>query len=291
MDSAMRAENRTTIPRLSAPRVLCGIDAGGADQAVVDTACDLAGRRGRVALVCVISPFDAGTTAQATIAPRRATEAIERAMRQTRDSGVPSSAHLMRSANTADALVRAAADADVLVVGTHGHSRAGGMALGSVATHAIRRATVPVLAVRQGPAALRGRLLVASDGSTYSDFVCHLAATLGARFELPVALINIAGGDGESDSHVVARQTVSLTETTGREPTVLAEPGDPADAIVEAATATASSLAIVGARDVTGARAVGSVSERVAHRAPCSVLVARPGAVSSPARPARPTTI
>jgi nucleotide-binding universal stress UspA family protein len=34
-------------------------------------------------------------------------------------------------------------------------------------------------------------------------------------------------------------------------------------------------LVVIGARGVRGIRALGSVSERVAHAAPCSVLVAR----------------
>jgi nucleotide-binding universal stress UspA family protein len=34
-------------------------------------------------------------------------------------------------------------------------------------------------------------------------------------------------------------------------------------------------LLIVGNRGVTGLRALGSVSERVAHHAPCSLLVVR----------------
>jgi nucleotide-binding universal stress UspA family protein len=47
----------------------------------------------------------------------------------------------------------------------------------------------------------------------------------------------------------------------------------PADALVEASHGV--DLVVVGARGLAGARALGSVSERVAHRAECSVLVVR----------------
>jgi nucleotide-binding universal stress UspA family protein len=267
--------------------VLCGIDASYTDEAVVHAACDLAGKRGRVVLVCVISASGTGANAQATIAPSRATEAIERAMKQARDRDVPSSAHLVRSANKADALLRAAADADVLVVGSHGHSRAGGIALGGVTTNAIHRAACPVLVVRQGFPVLHGPLLVATDGSAQSESACALAGALGTRFELPVALIYVDDGGDESIHRVIARQTVSLTEATGREPSVIAERGDPVDAIVHAAAATESSVVVVGSRGLAGVRALASVSERVAHRAPCSVLVARPA--TSPTASDRPT--
>jgi hypothetical protein len=48
----------------------------------------------------------------------------------------------------------------------------------------------------------------------------------------------------------------------------------PVRAFVEAATP--EDLIVVGSRGLHGPRALGSVSERVAHRAPCSVLVVRP---------------
>jgi nucleotide-binding universal stress UspA family protein len=46
--------------------------------------------------------------------------------------------------------------------------------------------------------------------------------------------------------------------------------------IIQAATSENVALVAVGSRGLGGVRALGSVSERVAHRAPCSVLVARP---------------
>lgn len=49
----------------------------------------------------------------------------------------------------------------------------------------------------------------------------------------------------------------------------------PVDALVEASKA--SDLMIVGSRGLHGLQSVGSVSERVAHHASCSVLVVREG--------------
>jgi nucleotide-binding universal stress UspA family protein len=47
----------------------------------------------------------------------------------------------------------------------------------------------------------------------------------------------------------------------------------PAHALLTAATGC--DLLVVGSRGLHGIRALGSVSERVAHEAPCSVLVVR----------------
>jgi len=62
---------------------------------------------------------------------------------------------------------------------------------------------------------------------------------------------------------------------TGTEPVVLSVTGDPASRLATMATTTAAGLVIVGSTGRAGLSAVASVSERVAHRAPCSVLVVR----------------
>ena len=258
-------------------RVVCGIDASHADEAAVREACELAGATGHVALVCVISASGAGLTAQATIEPSRASEALERAMKQARTAGVPSSVYLLRSAHPSDAVVRAAADGDMLVVGTHGVSRAGGIALGRVATTALHRASVPVLVARPRPDEGRQSILFASDGSPASDRACKYAASIAARTGAAVTVFT-AGHDDSGMRHAISQQAVELREATGVEPTITTAVGKPAEAIVEAANAIGASLVVVGSHGRTGLRALGSVSEQVAHRAPCSVLVARPPA-------------
>ena len=48
------------------------------------------------------------------------------------------------------------------------------------------------------------------------------------------------------------------------------------EAIVQAAEREHASLIITGSRGLAGIAALKSVSERIAHTAPCSVLVVRP---------------
>lgn len=260
-------------------RVICGIDASRADPTAVRGACALAGPRGHVALVCVAYHTGAGHNAQATITEARATAALERGMWQAREAGAAASVYLIRSPDASGALLRAAADGDLLVVGSHGGSRAGGIMLGGVATTALHRATVPVLVARPWPEDREPPILVASDGRSGSDDACALAAGVAVRTSAPVTLFT-AGEDRDDEArHALARQTVELAEATGSEPTVVTGRGRPADAIVEAAAASGCSLIVVGSSGRTGVRALGSVSERVAHRARCSVLVARPKGV------------
>ena len=58
-------------------------------------------------------------------------------------------------------------------------------------------------------------------------------------------------------------------------PALIRESGHAADRILTVADGKAVSLITLGSRGLTGVRALGSVSERVAHHAHCSVLVAR----------------
>jgi len=69
-----------------------------------------------------------------------------------------------------------------------------------------------------------------------------------------------------------------IEETTGAPPTVTDTPGQVAGQICEEAGADDSSLIVIGRRGLSGIKALGSVNGRVAHGAPCSVLVAPPSA-------------
>ena len=53
-------------------------------------------------------------------------------------------------------------------------------------------------------------------------------------------------------------------------------PGRPERVIIEGAEQAKASLIVISSRHLKGARALASVSERVVHDAPCSVLVVRP---------------
>ena len=57
-------------------------------------------------------------------------------------------ADLGRRGQPAPVLLDAANDADLLVVGSHGHGRFSGMLKGSVSTHCVEHASCPVVVVR-----------------------------------------------------------------------------------------------------------------------------------------------
>ena len=105
-------------------------------------------------------------------------------------------------------------------------------------------------------------IVVGVDGSGESVLAAAVAFRLGARFGIEVWPIAARGG---KDFDLAAVNTIATS--------VLVEEGAPVDALI--AGAVRGDLLVVGSRGLHRARALGSVSERVAHQAPCSVLVVR----------------
>jgi nucleotide-binding universal stress UspA family protein len=108
-------------------------------------------------------------------------------------------------------------------------------------------------------------IVVGLDGSIESAAAAAAAWDLGTRLGAPVRAIAATEG-GHADLELVRRIA----------PDFEAYRDHPVPLLVEASEH--AGLVVVGSRGLRGLRALGSVSERVAHRADCPVLVARPHA-------------
>ncbi len=163
-------------------------------------------------------------------------------------------------------------DTTLVVVGSHGRRRAAAMMLGTVAARMLRDAPCSVLVARpaRDPDRWPQAIVVGVDGSIESALAFSVARDVAERFGGSVRALASTSDQLDRD---VARATVpDLEEEPGRAVDVLAAASDSAD------------LVVVGSRGLHGLKALGSVSERVAHQARCSVLVVRP----APAAPVAP---
>jgi nucleotide-binding universal stress UspA family protein len=156
-----------------------------------------------------------------------------------------------------------ATGADLLGVGSTGSSRAAGFVFGRVATAVVHQAPCSILVARGDPSPARfpERIVVGTDGSSAAADAESVAQAL-------------ADAHGASLRRLMATGGKEITERT----TVMAEldPCGPVDALVDAARG--SDLLIVGSRGLHGFKSLGSVAERVAHRAFCPVLIVRTSA-------------
>jgi nucleotide-binding universal stress UspA family protein len=104
--------------------------------------------------------------------------------------------------------------------------------------------------------------VVGIDGSTEAERALAIALALEARFAIPLRIIMAVRE--KADARRRRRERVLRIDE-------IDEP--PVEALRKASVG--SDLLIVGSRGLQGARALGSVSEWIAHRAACSVLVVR----------------
>ena len=153
----------------------------------------------------------------------------------------------------------------LLVVGSHGRGRLAGLVVGSTATEIIHRAPCSVLVARKGRKSegFPNRVVVGVDGSLESAAAYAVARRLSERFEAELWPVVATGGTA------VDRRLANLIIGGRREES----PDEPVSALV-AASADAD-LLVVGSRGLHGLKALGSVSERIAHEARSSVLVVR----------------
>jgi nucleotide-binding universal stress UspA family protein len=167
----------------------------------------------------------------------------------------------------AKAVLRHACDeneATLVALGGRSSSRFLGMMAGETAATLLHDAARSVLFARPqwGQRWHPNRVVVGLDGSPYSLAALTVADDLAARLGSAIQVVTATGG--KSISHEGA-WTERVTEW---------DPGHPSGVLRDRSVLT--DLLILGSRGLHGVRALGSVSERVAHRAHCSTLVVHP---------------
>ncbi len=270
--------------------ILCAVDGTRGSMAAVAMAAALTGPDGHLTLLAVTAVTGSGADEAAAISPSRAERVLRDAQRTARQAGVACSAVLDPGGPPVEVILERAVSQDLLVIGAPAGSRLvgmivgglaasfGGRLAGGVAAPALSRLTTPVLFVRDGGAGpLRGRrILVASDGEDGSERLVELAGAVGAAQGARVTLVNAIVTESKISPRAIEAQGRKLEAIAPGSGEPLVEPGKPWDVILGAARNTDAALVVIGSRGLGGLRAFGSVSRRVVHDAPCSVLVAPP---------------
>jgi nucleotide-binding universal stress UspA family protein len=249
-------------------RVVCGVESSPESLVAVRQAARLVSPDGRLVLVSVA---DVALAAQAGWAATSVSDQIVAEAREalaTAENEAPGAEGTVVEGAPAASLLSAVRgeDADLVVVGTHTRSRAAGILLGSVATRMLHDAPCSVLVAREAPAAssFPDGICIGVDGSRASALAAETGRELAKRFGSSLTVL-VGGGDKEVDAAAV-RET---------EPEAAIDERSAVEALVEGAAEAGVDLLVVGSRGLRGVKSLGSVSERVAHRAGCSVLVVR----------------
>jgi nucleotide-binding universal stress UspA family protein len=247
-------------------RILCGVDGTPASLVAVRQALRLQGEHGSVSLVAVANFARA---AQAGMAATHAAELLqheaEAALAEAQAIAPSAASKLVDGVPAALLLNQAEAErATLIAVGSHGRRRAAGLLLGTVAARMLRDATCSVLVARAADDdAWPQTVVVGVDGSVESAAAFTVAGSLAARLGGRVRAVTST--KDQADREAAEAIAPELEEHDAPAVNVLVSESRPADLIV------------VGSRGLHGLKALGSVSERVAHQARSSVLVVRHG--------------
>lgn len=152
--------------------------------------------------------------------------------------------------------------ATLIALGTHGHRRFAEILLGGVSGELLHAAPCSVLIARLpvAEALFPHRIVVGFDGSPQAHDALAVGNELVDRFGGQLRVVTGLRGKDLDVDHI-----------RWRVPEVELYDASPVDALLHAASD--ADVLIVGSRRLRGPRALGSISERVAHRAASSVLV------------------
>lgn len=257
-------------------RVVCGIDGSPAASEAAREAALLAPDGGHIFLVGVLAPdlvdsltsaLPGGTTAVEDAGRKAARADLAGARSGIRD-GVEITT-TVRSGPPGPMLEAEARRvmADTVAVGSHGYGRTVGLVVGSVATWLIHNATCSVLVARAtATQRFPASIVVGLDGSDASLQARESARKIAGRVGAPLHVVHVLDGRFPAGG---------LQRELGLDEEIEEVRADWSAADGLSARVGPADLLVVGSRGLHGIRALGSVSEAVAHNSPSSVLVVR----------------
>jgi nucleotide-binding universal stress UspA family protein len=194
----------------------------------------------------------------------------------------------------ARALLEISDGADLLVVGARGLGGFRGLLLGSVSQQCLHHATCPVAVVREGPHDARegsGRVVVGIDDSETARRALEWALEAGRVHQATVEAVHAwsvpySGGEMfgagvldpesfEAAARHIIDQAVESADASGLPAPVTRTVTNGSAAAAILGAAEGADLVVVGTRGFGGFKGMvlGSVSNNIAHRATCPVVV------------------
>lgn len=176
-------------------------------------------------------------------------------------------------------------NADLVVVGRRGRRGLARLMLGDATARIVAQSLRDVLVVPKAVDALwQSVILLATDGTRYSDLACVEATKVAKAFSLPLRVISVVESRAylphSEAADIAVDQAVSYARASGviAQGAVL-EGSQPADIIANEAYELEAGLVVGGSHGRTGLGRVfiGSVMERLLGKVSCPVLVVKRG--------------
>jgi nucleotide-binding universal stress UspA family protein len=168
---------------------------------------------------------------------------------------------------------------DLLIMGRRGKHAFPRILMGSVTARVIGQSPVNVLVVPRGAAVAFHRLLIASDGSSFSEAAWELALSMAKQAASQLIGVAVAQEEGDIiEAKAIVHKMLVDANQAGMPLKGVSPQGVAPDAgIVHQAIKNEVDLIIMGSYGRTGLKKLfmGSVTERVIGKTPCPVLVVK----------------
>jgi nucleotide-binding universal stress UspA family protein len=168
---------------------------------------------------------------------------------------------------------------DLIILGRCGKTALARILMGNVTARVIGHSPLNVLVVPRGGMIGFERILVASDGSPYSEAAWKLALSMAKQAKSRLIGVAVAPAEGDiSEAKAILQQMLTAASAARVQFKGVNPQGVPADkGIVQQAIKNEVDLIVVGSYGRTGLKKLlmGSVTERVIGGSPCPILVVK----------------
>jgi len=171
--------------------------------------------------------------------------------------------------------------ADVIVMGRRGKRGLMQRMIGDATSRAVGKAKCSVMVVMEGAAMWRKRILLATDGSRFSDAAAVAATKIAELCRLPVTVVSTIRDSFNEERAALADESASRVcehlKSRNIEADKVVLRGDPDKLILETAQAREADLIVMGTHGRTGWErvVVGSVTESVIGSSKIPVLAVK----------------
>jgi nucleotide-binding universal stress UspA family protein len=168
--------------------------------------------------------------------------------------------------------------ADLIIMGRHGKHGLTKLLMGSVTERVIGLSPMSVLVIPQESSLPWERVLIASDGSPYSEAAWAESLDLEKRLDARLIGVSVAREEGElPEAEAIVQKMLMRANRQGIPMEIRVSVGAPDDIIVQTAQDVQANLIIMGSHGRTGLKRLlmGSTTARVIGSAPCPVLVVK----------------
>jgi nucleotide-binding universal stress UspA family protein len=211
---------------------------------------------------------------------RKAREHLESIKARASKEGIDCDIAVFHGDEPYQDIVRQASEnkVDLIIVGRHGRTGLLRLMMGSVAAKVIGHAPCNVLVVSPTASIEFKNILIATDGSRYSEAAFREAVSIAKRCNSPLIAVSVALSDAEIRSaEGNIKWAVELASQEGIKIEGVTAIGKPYEAILETAQQKRADLIVVGSHGRKGIERLlmGSVTERVIGHTETAVLVVK----------------